>query len=218
MIINKTRKYEIKEDHTSSLIEEINFKIHQKHQQNIYLVHRALRWQLYQNRQGNAHTKTRDEVRGGGKKPWKQKGTGKARAGSNRSPLWKGGGVIFGPRSKTYISKINKKEKKLAIQNIIYNKFPNTFVIKNNFNNLSKPNTQHILEKLNDLKLPVKQNNNKVLFIVEKKYNNLYLSLRNVPNIEIIQADQLNALALLNAQTLIITLDGLNIIKKIYNE
>ena len=218
MIINKIRRYKIQETNKSSLIEEVSFKINQKHQQNIYLVHRVLKWQLYQNRQGNAHTKTRDEVRGGGKKPWKQKGTGKARAGSSRSPLWKGGGVIFGPRSKIYKSKINKKEKQLAIQNIIYNKFPDTFVIKNNFNNLDKPNTKYILEQLNYLNLNITKNKHKILFIVEKKYNNLYLSLRNIPNIEIIQANQLNTLALLNAHQLIITLDGLNIIKKMYNE
>nr|QCI08526.1 ribosomal protein L4 [Spermothamnion repens] len=216
MIINKPREYSIQEENSSSTSKTINFKIHQEYQKNIYLIHRVLRWQLYQNRQGNAHTKTRSEVQGGGKKPWKQKGTGRARAGSSRSPLWRGGGVIFGPRSKKYKIKINKKEKKLAIQNIIYNKFPKTFIIQENFKTLQKPNTKIFIQQLKELNLPITHNNNKILFIVEKKHTNLYLSLRNIPNIDIIQADHINILAILQADFLIITLDGLNIIQKIY--
>nr|QCI08414.1 ribosomal protein L4 [Ptilothamnion sphaericum] len=196
------------------LSEEITFKINDNYKKNIYLIHRVLRWQLYQHRQGNANTKTRDEIRGGGKKPWKQKGTGRARAGSSRSPIWRGGGVTFGPRSKTYISKINKKEKKLAIQNIIYNKFANTFTINNEFENLERPNTKQIIKHLNNLNISIDNKKNKILFIVEKKYTNLYLSLRNIPNIEIIQANQLNILALLKADILIITFNGLKIIKQ----
>ncbi len=80
-----------------------------------HIVHRSLRLQMANNRQGTASTKTRSEVRGGGRKPWRQKGTGRARAGSIRSPLWRGGGVIFGPKPRDYSHKMNRKEKRLAL-------------------------------------------------------------------------------------------------------
>merc|ERR1712231_47060 len=89
-----------------------------------------LRHQMSQ-KQGTVSTKTRSEVRGGGRKPWQQKGTGRARAGSNSSPLWKGGGVIFGPKPKKTILKLNKKERKLALQTLLYNKRNNISVIDN---------------------------------------------------------------------------------------
>merc|ERR1711920_1206310 len=95
------------------------------------LIHRdILRHQLSQ-KQGTVSTKTRSEVRGGGKKPWQQKGTGRARAGSSRSPLWKGGGVIFGPKPRTTNLKLNKKERNLALQTLFYNKRNNILVIEN---------------------------------------------------------------------------------------
>ena len=93
-----------------------------------YLIHRdILRHQLSQ-KQGTVATKTRSEVRGGGKKPWQQKGTGRARAGSSRSPLWRGGGVIFGPKPKTTKLKLNKKERRSALQTLLYNKRDNIIV------------------------------------------------------------------------------------------
>ena len=95
----------------------------------MYIIHRALIQQLQNNKYRKAHTKTRSEVQGGGKKPWKQKGTGKARAGSIRSPLWKGGGVIFGPRTQYYKYKINKKEKQLALRTLLNNKWNNTLIV-----------------------------------------------------------------------------------------
>jgi len=87
-----------------------------------YLLHKDLLRHYNAKKQGTVSTKTRSEVRGGGSKPWRQKGTGRARAGSNRSPLWKGGGVIFGPKPKKVILKLNKKERRLAIQTLLYNK------------------------------------------------------------------------------------------------
>ena len=96
-----------------------------------FLIHRdILRHQISQ-KQGTVSTKTRSEVRGGGCKPWRQKGTGRARAGSNRSPLWKGGGVIFGPKPRKAILKLNKKERKLALQTLLYNKRNNISIIEN---------------------------------------------------------------------------------------
>ena len=98
-----------------------------------YLLHRDLLRHFNSQRQGTVSTKTRSEVRGGGRKPWRQKGTGKARAGSNRSPLWKGGGVIFGPKPKKILLKLNKKERRLALQTLLYNKKNNIVIIDNSF-------------------------------------------------------------------------------------
>ena len=94
-----------------------------------YLLHKDLLRHLQSQNQGTLSTKTRSEVRGGGRKPWRQKGTGRARAGSNRSPLWKGGGVIFGPKPKTVTLKLNKKERRLALQTLLYNKKNNSLEI-----------------------------------------------------------------------------------------
>merc|ERR1712232_1200094 len=93
-----------------------------------YLIHRDIVRHQLNKKQGTLSTKTRGEVRGGGRKPWRQKGTGRARAGSNRSPLWKGGGVIFGPKPKTIVKKLNKKERNLALQTLLYNKRNKTFL------------------------------------------------------------------------------------------
>ena len=96
-----------------------------------YLIYKDISRQQKQQKQGTVSTKTRGEVRGGGRKPWQQKGTGRARAGSNRSPLWKGGGVIFGPRSRGNSLKLNQKERKLALQTLLYNKRKSIIVIDN---------------------------------------------------------------------------------------
>nr|QCI06170.1 ribosomal protein L4 [Dicranema revolutum] len=192
-------------------------KLNVSNSKEIYLVHRALRQQLYNKRQGTVSTKTRGKVRGGGKKPWKQKGTGKARVGSIRSPLWRGGGVIFGPQQKIYNIKLNKKEKRLALRNIIYNKSKNTIIVENFLENIESPSTKLILKYINKLNVKIDHKTN-VLIIVKSKHHNLYLATRNLQNIELISANQLNTLVLLKANILIITSDALNIIHKVYNE
>nr|WCH56361.1 ribosomal protein L4 [Hypnea sp.] len=181
----------------------------------MYLIHRALLQQLNNKRQGTASTKTRSEVRGGGKKPWKQKGTGRARAGSTRSPLWKGGGIIFGPRYKDYNIKINKKEKHLAISNTLYNKARNTLIIENFASHVNGPSTKLLLNEINSLGL---NTNHNILIIVTKKEKNLYLSIRNLQNIELTSVNQLNVFLLLKANKLIITSSALNEINETYNE
>ena len=103
-----------------------------------YLVHKDFLRHSSSQRQGTVSTKTRSEVRGGGRKPWQQKGTGRARAGSNRSPLWKGGGVIFGPKPKTVSLKLNKKERRLALQTLLYNKKNSILIIENLENELTE--------------------------------------------------------------------------------
>jgi len=115
-----------------------------------YLLHKDLLRHQNSQRQGTVSTKTRSEVRGGGRKPWKQKGTGRARAGSNRSPLWKGGGVIFGPKPKTVSSKLNKKERRLALQTLLYNKKNNILIIDNLENELTESKTKNFLKICTD--------------------------------------------------------------------
>nr|YP_009244222.1 ribosomal protein L4 [Gelidium elegans]AMK96464.1 ribosomal protein L4 [Gelidium elegans] len=194
---------------------QITLKISDSTKQALYSVHKALTNQLNNKRQGNAHTKTRSKVRGGGRKPWKQKGTGRARAGSTRSPLWKGGGVIFGPLSKKYTKKINIKEKRLALRNLIYNKRDKT-IITNNFNKIiNKPSTKIIIKELNLLGLS--SQNEYILIIVSKKDHNLYLSLRNLKNVELIESKQLNILSLIRANKLIIDTQALKDINKTYD-
>lgn len=194
---------------------QITLKISDSDKQALYSVHKALTNQLENKRQGNAHTKTRSKVRGGGRKPWKQKGTGRARAGSTRSPLWKGGGVIFGPLSKKYTKKINIKEKRLALRNLIYNKRDKT-IITNNLNKaIHKPSTKTILNTLN--LLGINSQNENILIVVSKKDYNLYLSLRNLKNVELIESKQLNTLSLIRANKLIIDTQALKEINETYN-
>nr|YP_009314358.1 Ribosomal protein L4 [Liagora harveyana]SCW22612.1 Ribosomal protein L4 [Liagora harveyana] len=179
-----------------------------------YIVHRGLVKQLEEKRQGTACTKTRKEVRGGGKKPWKQKGTGKARAGSIRSPLWRGGGVIFGPKPKEYTLKLNTKEKRLALRNILYNKQDCTILISDTELSFDTAKTQEALGKLAALGIP---KNQKTLIVVNQKPRNLYLATRNLANVELIKANNLNIKSLLNAKYLLITEESMGIIKEVYH-
>ena len=198
--------------------QNLNLKMNDNIDNNMYIIHRALKAQLTEKRFGNANTKTRSEVRGGGKKPWKQKGTGRARAGSTRSPLWKNGGVIFGPKSKTYSVKINKKEKILAIKTLLYNKYSNTILIDNIGKNLKKPKTKILLKELEEYGISPKiYLNHKILIIVDKVSQNLYLSTRNRSNIEIISAKNINNLSLIKADKLIVTSEALDIMNSHYN-
>lgn len=175
----------------------------------MYSIHRLATQQLHEQRQGNANCKTRSEVRGGGKKPWKQKGTGKARAGSIRSPLWRGGGVIFGPKTKTYKQKINKKEKHLAINNLLHNKRDFTIAVDSYFLALNEPRTKVFLQKINMLNV---SKATKLLIIMAKKNLNIYLATRNLKNIEIISAKDLNLLSIIKAEYILIENDAIDII------
>ena len=197
----------------------LNLIINSDESKQMYLIHKTIKQYLLNQRQGNAHTKTRSEVKGGGRKPWKQKGTGRARAGSIRSPLWKGGGVIFGPKNKIYKNKINKKEKHLAIKTLIYNKFQNTIIIDNFLINSDKPKTKTAINIFKNLGISITNNYDyKILLIIENDDKNLYLSIRNLPNVELITAYNLNALSLIKANKIVITIEALNAIKKIYEK
>jgi len=178
-----------------------------------YLIHKDILRHHASQRQGTVSTKTRSEVRGGGRKPWRQKGTGRARAGSNRSPLWKGGGVIFGPKPKTINFKLNKKERRLALQTLLYNKKNNLLIIENLENEINIPKTKTFLKICQDCGINLNQ---KLLIIVSKKTIPLKLSTQNLKNIELISASNLNTLSLLKAKQVILTPSAVNDIKEIY--
>lgn len=178
-----------------------------------YLLHKDLLRHYNSQRQGTVSTKTRSEVRGGGRKPWRQKGTGRARAGSNRSPLWKGGGVIFGPKPKTITIKVNKKERRLAFQTLLYNKKNNILVIENLENGLTESKTKNFLEICTKCSVNLDQ---KVLVVVSEKTIPLKLATQNIQNVELILASNLNTLSLLKAKQILLTPLALNTIKEIY--
>ena len=180
-----------------------------------YLVHKDILRHHITNKQSTASTKTRSEVRGGGRKPWKQKGTGRARAGSNRSPLWKGGGVSFGPKPKTNHYKLNKKERRLALQTLLYNKKDNILVIENLENSFETPKTKYLCNACKSCGINL---NNKTLLIVLEKNTSLKLSVQNLKNVELICASHLNTLSLIKAKQIILTPLALNHIKETFCE
>lgn len=198
---------------TDDTLSILNGKITISKSKGKHLVHRdILRHQLSQ-KQGTSSTKTRSEVRGGGKKPWRQKGTGRARAGSSRSPLWKGGGVIFGPKPKTITLKLNKKERNLALQTLLYNKRNNISVIGELEDLVKEPKTKTFCNLCNNYNVTFNQ---KVLLIVSKKTKALKLSTQNLKNVELISAANLNTLSLLKANQILFTPLAINDIKEIY--
>ena len=178
-----------------------------------YLIHKDLLKHHSSQQQGTLSTKTRSEVKGGGQKPWKQKGTGRARAGSNTSPLWKGGGVIFGPKPKTVSLKLNKKERRLTLQTLLYNKKNNILMIDNLENELNEFKTKNFLKICNNCDINLNQ---KILVIVSTKTNSLKFSTQNLTNVELISASNLNTFSLLKAKQIILTPSGMNDIKEIY--
>ena len=178
-----------------------------------YLVHKDFLRHSSSQRQGTSSTKTRSEVRGGGRKPWQQKGTGRARAGSNRSPLWKGGGVIFGPKPKSISLKLNKKERRLALQTLLYNKKNNILIIENLETKLQDTKTKNFLKICDNCTINLEQ---KVLIIVSKKTIPLKLATQNIQNVELILASNLNTFSLLKAKQIILTPLAINEIKEIY--
>lgn len=190
---------------------ELNLKV--LDESGNYLVHKDILRHFNSQKQGTVSTKTRSEVRGGGRKPWRQKGTGRARAGSNRSPLWKGGGVIFGPKPKKTVLKVNKKEKKLALQTLLYNKKNNILVLENLENTDLEPKTKTFLQICKDCGIDSTQ---KLLLIVSTKTNALKLATQNLQNVELIAASSLNTFSLLKSKQILLTPTAINDIKEIY--
>lgn len=178
-----------------------------------YLLHKDLLRHRNSQTQGTSSTKTRSEVQGGGRKPWRQKGTGRARAGSNRSPLWKGGGVTFGPKPRKIFLKLNKKERRLALQTLLYNKKNNILILENLENEIIEPKTKTFLKVCQDCSINLNQ---KILVIVSTKTTPLKLATQNLKNVELISASNLNTFSLLKAKQIILTPQAINDIKEIY--
>ena len=204
MAVLKSVKYDVIKTNNVDLISpdssELSFFVLEK--SGNYVVHKDVNQKQQQQKQGTVSTKTRSEVRGGGRKPWRQKGTGRARAGSNRSPLWKGGGVIFGPKPKKVNLKLNKKERRLALQTLLYSRQRDISVIENIEKTLENSKTKTFATFCQTSEISLDK---KILIIVSEKTNDLKLSTRNLKNLELISAVHLNTLSLLKAKKIYIT-------------
>ncbi|HEY9729117.1 MAG TPA: 50S ribosomal protein L4 [Chroococcales cyanobacterium] len=180
-----------------------------------HVVHRALVRQLTNARQGTASTKTRAEVSGGGRKPWRQKGTGRARAGSNRSPLWRGGGVIFGPKPKDYNIKMNRKERRLALRTAFQSRAEDLIVVEDFAEQLPQPKTKEMIAALTRWGVQAEE---KVLLILPQIEETVYLSARNISTLKIISATGLNVFDVLNADKIVTTNTALAKIQEVYSD
>ena len=178
---------------------------------NESLIHQAVVSFLSSSRQGSAKQKNRSEVRGGGKKPYRQKGTGRARAGTIRSPLWRGGGVTFASRPRDFSKKINKKMYRAAIKSIFSELVRQNRLVAIEKPVLKKPKTKEIAKFLNEFSL------SKVLIITDKLDMNLYLSARNIPNVDVISVREINPVNLLKPQKVAVTSEALKQIEEWIN-
>ncbi len=186
-----------------------------KEESAAHIVHRSLRLQMANNRQGTASTKTRSEVRGGGRKPWRQKGTGRARAGSIRSPLWRGGGVIFGPKPRDYSHKMNRKEKRLALSTAFQSRSEDLIVIEDFGEKLTRPKTKELVTAIARWGVEPEA---KVLLVLPEKQENVYLSGRNVAKLKIILANNLNIYDILAADKILATATAIEKIQEAYGD
>ena len=177
------------------------------------LLHRAVLRQQAHSRQGTASTLTRSEVRGGGRKPYKQKGTGRARQGSIRTPLRPGGGITFGPKPRQYNLEMNRKERRLALRTALMSRISDSKIIKDFGSKLEVPKTSEIISLLKRVGI---DSDEKILIILNRPSEIIKRSIRNLEKIKLISADQLNVFDLLNANSLVIGEDALSTIKEVY--
>lgn len=177
------------------------------------VLHSAVINYLASQRRGTASTKTRAEVRGGGRKPWRQKGTGRARAGSIRSPIWVGGGIIFGPKPRHYSYSIPKKVKKLALKGALSSKVRDgAFVVLDELK-LTEPRTREIIKILNNFKAE------KPLLLVDEDESIIRRAARNIPDVQVFSPLQVNTYAMLNSDKIIATKKALlNLQEKLKKE
>ncbi|MFT3982572.1 MAG: 50S ribosomal protein L4 [Lachnospiraceae bacterium] len=177
---------------------------------NEHLVHMAVVQQLANNRQGTQKAKTRSEVSGGGRKPWRQKGTGHARQGSTRSPQWKGGGVVFAPVPRDYSFKLNKKEKKFALKSALTSRVQeNKFLVLDELK-LDEIKTKKFMEVLNNLKIA------KAIVVLEEDDRNVILSARNIPNVITASTNTINVYDIMKYSTVITTKSAVAKIEEVY--
>ena len=191
----------------------LTLQVKEGQETNNYIIYRAYVTQRTNQRQGTVNTLTRAEVRGGGRKPWKQKGTGRARAGSNRSPLWKGGGVSFGPKPKSYANKLNRKEWQLAVRSLIMLKEPVITIIDHDFSSITNK-TNNFIKLFQTCNVNLSQN---LTLIVPRIEEGLFKATRNIKTINLMCADTLNLITLLESDHLFISKDSLKIIEETYN-
>ena len=177
---------------------------------NEHVMYEAVKTYMANQRQGNQSAKTRSEVRGGGRKPWRQKGTGRARAGTIRSPLWKGGGVIFAPKQRDYSKKLPKKIKRLAMKSALSSKVLNDEMVVMEDLKFEDIKTKKMVEVLQNLKV-----DKKALIVTDDK--NIYYSARNIKGIKTANINTLNVYDLLNYNKFIITKDALKKVEEVYS-
>ena len=177
---------------------------------NEHLVHMAVVAQLANKRQGTQSAKTRAEVRGGGRKPWRQKGTGHARQGSTRSPQWTGGGVVFAPKPRDYSMKLNKKEKAGAMKSVLTSKVnEEKFIVLDEFK-LDEIKTKKFVEVMNNLEVA------KALVVTKDNDQNIVLSAKNVPGVKTALTNTINVYDILKYDTVVITKDAVAAIEEVY--
>lgn len=171
---------------------------------NDTVVFEAIVMQQASQRQGTQSTKTRTEVRGGGRKPWRQKGTGRARVGSTRSPIWVGGGVALGPKPRSYKYNLNKKQRRIAVTSVLSQKVIDDALIVVEGLSFEVPKTKAFADVLANLDV-----DSKVLVVLEASNNNAYLSARNIPNVKVIDDQNINVLDVVHADKVIFTKEAL---------
>ena len=177
---------------------------------NEHLVHMAVVQQLANNRQGTQKAKTRSEVRGGGRKPWRQKGTGHARQGSTRAPQWTGGGVVFAPTPRDYSFKLNKKEKRAALKSALSSRVAeNKLVVVDElkFDTIKTKDFAKVLSNLNV---------DKALVVLNDNDTNVVMSAKNIPTVKTASTSTINVYDILKYNTVVVTKDAVNTIQEVY--
>ncbi len=178
---------------------------------NMPLLHQAVEVYLSNQRQGTQSARTRSEVRGGGRKPWRQKGTGRARVGTIRSPLWPGGGVVFAPKPRDYSKKMPKKMRRQAMLSALSSKAANNEIIVLDAFSMEQPKTKFIVKVLDNLKV-----DRKALIVLKGKDEAVEKSARNIPGVKTIPVNNLNVFDILKYDSFIITKDAVEAIEEVY--
>ena len=177
---------------------------------NEHLVHMAVVNQLANNRQGTQSAKTRSEVSGGGRKPWRPKGTGHARQGSTRAPQWTGGGIVFAPKPRDYSFKMNKKEKRLALLSALSSKVAESKIVVLDEFKLDEIKTKKFVEVMNNLKVE------NALVVLEGENKNVVLSGRNIPSVKVTATNEINTYDVLKYETLVVTKAAVEKLEEVY--
>lgn len=178
---------------------------------NAHVLHEAVVMQQASLRRGTHDVKGRSEVRGGGRKPWRQKGTGRARQGSIRAPQWVGGGTVFGPTPRSYAYKLPKKVRRLALKSALSSKVNAQEIIVLDALSIDAPKTKDVVKLLNNLKL-----DKKALIVAAEQDANLSLSARNIPGVKVVEATGINVLDILHHDALVITKDAVSKVEEVF--